>query len=579
MVAGAVSCHRTSEAEARLIAIDSLVCTYPDSALTLLEAISPSKIEGVPEGRGRMIDGKGARHYDKLVYNDELRAYHALLTAQALYKAYIPATSDSIINRAWDYYKDHGSYDRRIRAMLYKGTTAEETGHPDTAMYWYKRTELESHPDDHYHRGYAQMTMGILYQKAFDIKGAIGHYRDAIASIDTLHKNLTIFCTQQLAQLYLDVKPDSARFYINQVSQYVQETNDSIYMLSNMVSKDMFWFYKGDFEKSKTVASTTIDIFGNRVPFTCWYHLIVSYIKLNKSDSADYYLSIMPAPASIQDSVFYYEMLQVMNQHEGRWKEALNYEKRSNNLSDKVLLNESSNSLLQAENQASIDSIQNKSNSKLAILLIVFLIALAIISLFYILNRRKRNELKHEIEELQRFSDNLQSLNNELSAENSELSKRHEDVLSELAYIKQQQNEESTQQDNNDSTKEMVSYLAESYRTILTQIRKDVGKGDDKKTLDDVIKKALTPNYFDYLHKYVDYAYSGLATEMTESGKLKDDEVNVVCMYLCRMPSSVIRVYTGLSSIQSVTRQRNQISTKYFGNKEKLESLLTSNMI
>ena len=74
-MAATVSCHRTSEAEARLIAIDSLIPEAPDSALTLLEAFDTASLRG------------------------ELRAYHALLTAQALYKAYIPvATFGEIID-------------------------------------------------------------------------------------------------------------------------------------------------------------------------------------------------------------------------------------------------------------------------------------------------------------------------------------------------------------------------------------------------------------------------------------------------------------------------------------------------
>ena len=367
LMAATVSCHRTSEAEARLIAIDSLIPAAPDSALALLEAIDTTSLRG------------------------EMRAYHALLTAQALYKAYIPATSDSLINRAWDYYKDHGSYDRRIRAMLYKGTTAEELGHPDTAMYWYKRTELESRPDDHYHRGYALMAIAELYKNAYYTKDAIRHYREAIASMDALQESLSLFCAQQLSQLYLEENPDSAILFINRIEEYIQSSNDSTYLLTYLICKDKLCFFREQYEESKNEVRAAIDIFGNRVPFTCWYHLVVSYVKLNKPDSADYYLSIMPAPSSIQDSVFYFEMLQVISQHHGHLDEALNYEKASNNLSDKILTND--NEYRRIEEQAIIDNASNIPVIKLAI---CFLILVSIISVLLVFIRKQKNIVAQE---------------------------------------------------------------------------------------------------------------------------------------------------------------------------------------
>ncbi len=117
-------CRRTDGGEERrLVAIDSLIASRPDSALALLARV------------------------DTAALAEPDRAYHALLTVVALYKAYIPATSDSLIARAWRYYEHGGPYDRRVRAMIHQGTVAEELGHPEQAMRWYKQAEAFARPD------------------------------------------------------------------------------------------------------------------------------------------------------------------------------------------------------------------------------------------------------------------------------------------------------------------------------------------------------------------------------------------------------------------------------------------------
>ncbi|MBQ0115915.1 MAG: hypothetical protein KBT10_08610, partial [Bacteroidales bacterium] len=77
----------------RLVAIDSLIATDPDSACALLAAFPA----------------------DSLAYGDN-RPYHALLTTIADYKAYRPATSDSAISIALEHYDRSGADpDKRMR--------------------------------------------------------------------------------------------------------------------------------------------------------------------------------------------------------------------------------------------------------------------------------------------------------------------------------------------------------------------------------------------------------------------------------------------------------------------------------
>ena len=96
------------------------------------------------------------------------RAYRDLLLTQARYKAYIPATSDSDINRALSYYKQHPKEREKLtRAYIYKGAVMEELGHPDSAMFYYKTAETSADPDNYFNLGYSNLRIAQLYQSFY----------------------------------------------------------------------------------------------------------------------------------------------------------------------------------------------------------------------------------------------------------------------------------------------------------------------------------------------------------------------------------------------------------------------------
>ena len=102
--------------DTRLTAADNLLKQDMDSTLTLLEAINLGSLG-----------------------NEADRAYHALLLTEARYRCYIPATSDSLINVALDYYERHGEEREKLtRAYIYKGAVIEELGQYREAMQYYK---------------------------------------------------------------------------------------------------------------------------------------------------------------------------------------------------------------------------------------------------------------------------------------------------------------------------------------------------------------------------------------------------------------------------------------------------------
>ena len=71
---------------------------------------------------------------DTNVLNKEESAYYALLYTQAQIKNWVEVDSDTLISRAYNYYKNHKEGDRTIRAYFYKSKVAYNSGNLRASM-------------------------------------------------------------------------------------------------------------------------------------------------------------------------------------------------------------------------------------------------------------------------------------------------------------------------------------------------------------------------------------------------------------------------------------------------------------
>ena len=614
VVCVATCCHRVSDTEARLIAIDSLVCDQPDSALSLLADINGDSLP------------------------TDLQAYHSLLTVQALYKAYIPATSDTLIRRAWDYYRDHGPYNRRIRAMLYMGTVAEELGRPDSAMRWYKRTELESRPDDHYHRGYALEKMAILYQNAFETKQAIDKYRNSIKEFDIIHDTTNvIYCSYQLSRIYQLVTPDSSAFFLEIVDRLAQIKCDTTYIIAAKSCLSAKLFYNDNFECSKNTAVDVINRFADLAPCECWHFASYSYSKLGLKDSALYYFNKAPVPSCAKDSVLYFKSLKALDELNNNWAGVYENDSISTEIVDKKIEVVFSNTFSLVENDVEKEWIKSNRHGWMTIILSFLLSSFILIScILLVKNWRKNQEFKrfnsfanqleeisnilkgkndiHVSSDISNYSVNqkiaycstllksLQSYSaklidekgfitksfigrvNELQASKLEALKTIKLLENEILSLKSQLNktESSNEKQNlleqvdeleqerttltsncklleNEVTnlQNSIAPLSDVFRAILTATRKK-----DSRILDEAIKGIMTDSFFNHIHEYVSLTQPQLLTEMRQTKSLSKNDINIVCMYLCHLPDTVIQIYANLTNTRSVNKLKKTIAQK-----------------
>lgn len=107
----AVACARVSpDAERQMLGAASLLESRPDSALTLLDSITPSALPA------------------------SVAARYALLRSAALDKAGMPIADDSLIRSAARYYSGRGD-SLEVKSQFYLGVALRTTGTPDDALY------------------------------------------------------------------------------------------------------------------------------------------------------------------------------------------------------------------------------------------------------------------------------------------------------------------------------------------------------------------------------------------------------------------------------------------------------------
>ena len=254
---------------------------------------------------------------------------------------------------------------------------------------------------------------------------------------------------------------------------------------------------------------------------------------------------------------------------------AIRYDKKSNNIAaDKLRIKKEN--LLQIIEFEEIKAFQQKKHHRNLfllgkIILIIFIILLIGFICTYLMARKRHKSLKREIDDLQIFLDKLQKHNLVLQSKYDEIIDQQES--SHVIESNNNEQRSDTVLFNDHQLSEIITNVAEAFKYILAQIRKNTKDEKGLKQLDIAIKKTLTPSYFNHLRKFVDYAYDGLASDMAKSKILKEKDINIICMYLCQLPNVVLRIYTGYASSQNTIRYRNQIIKKYFGSKERFEQI------
>ena len=549
MVLGVVTsgCGGAYRYDARLAAADSLISCNPDSALSLLEALPTDSLR-----------------------TEHDRAYRDLLLTQARYKAYVPATTDSAINRALAYYRAHPKEREKLtRAYIYKGAVMDELGYPDSAMLYYKHAETSAAPDDYFNMGYIKLRITELYQgQISQDSAAIASASDAIRLFKSLNDtNYLIVSYTALGALWGMNNPDSAEGCLRTAIQLAQSYNPSMQYTPMSKLAGLYLYDKNDFKACNDLA---MQVFKNGRDVCAenqfYYYALFSFLEMKMMDSAKYIMGVIPRPETKTDSMNYFNAVAQISNCEntpGSYAENISaskeikadiaYQARAKDL-NKVYIE------YEKHHQESVRRQLKKEN----ITLFAFL-GLVLTALFIMMKRfwrfHKKNAARQRI----------------LHETNSHLK-------SELLRLQQELDDNR----NSENVSILVGYRLSAMNDFFNLVRV---KTDDAKRIrrimplsallksmndkNEILELNLPDSFWEKMKLSVDGEFSGLATFIEQHyPQLSKQELRIFNLLAAGISPQIIMICMHFSSAGSVSNYKKRILKEKMGYDVKLEEFI-----
>ena len=394
------SCSSPSVKNQLLLCADSLMETYPDSALSILESITyPQKMPRAD------------------------RALYALLLTQARHKNYIALEDDSLIKTAVDYYGDKKKSLRAAKAHYYWGAIYSEKGYASFAVEEYL-TAIRLMPVRNEFLAMIYDNLAECYEEDRLYNVAIENYRAAYQILKG--KDEQTYPMRGIARVFLlQNEKDSALYYYQQALDCALADQDS--SLIGALYRDLAMVYseKKDYIQADKFVSKAILLQGQDAINTCLSKAQIM-LNLNKLDSASYFFSKNMDELDIYGKAVCYDGMYQIAKRKGEWKTATENMDAYKILYDSMQImtdNEELNRLMDKHQLEEHKRLLSEHTRTLIFSLITAFSSLMIICVFcFMWNDRKRKKhyiaLQHEL--TQKRVDTMLLKEEELSESNKE---------------------------------------------------------------------------------------------------------------------------------------------------------------
>ncbi len=533
-------CHHDSATMSELARIDSMVYhQHEKEALPLLLQMKTDQL------------------------SKQERAYHTVLLSMAMYKNYVPCTSDSAINEAVSYYRNKGDDLKYLKALVAQGCVNEDMGQLEQAVESYHHAEQLPLATDSSMIAYAKLRLGVLYQEQVIGSGTIAleKYHEALPLYRALgDKHYELVCLTSIGGIYrnIDEKHDSAVICMKDAIALAQELGDQYHAFANRyLLSEYYLLREQNYVKSKKYALQAVAADPAIIDHPrAHYRLATSYLNLGRPDSAVYYLNRAPRATSARDSIVYLELMSDL-EHQYRKNDAKSkdYMQMAHAIADSLTINGLNHRLLEVEKKydhqlAVLKQMENESRLKEALLLAA-LLALGLLALTFLV-WRYRNQLKmrqNEVEMLKADLNgslaSLEQMQARLDARelNDESQKAQSDEL--RAIITQQI----------DAVHQLMAwsyqYDGEKFAAKFREMMTVPGMGDDS-------------SYWSHLQVLVNELHDNVLVKAQEEagGTLNESELNLLALYCCGFSRTVIMVCMDYKNIGTVYNKKMQIAKK-----------------
>ena len=537
MIAG---CHHDSVTMRELSRIDSMVYHQQEKeALPLLQQMDSEPL------------------------SKEERAYYAVLLSMAMYKNYVPCTSDSAINEAVGYFKKSGDDLKYLKALVAQGCVNEDMGNLEQAVNSYHQAEALPLATDSSMIAYAKLRLGILYQS--QVVGtntvALQKYQEAMPIFKAIgDKHYELVCLTSIGGIYrnIDEKHDSAVICMKDAIKLALEQGDQYHAFANRyLLSEHYLVREHNYLLGKEYGLQAISADPAIIDHPrAHYRLVKCYMLLGQPDSALYYLQHAPQAAATNDSILYYELMsELEHQYWKNEEKSKNYIQRAHAMADSITINGLNHRLLEVEKEydhqlAVLNQLRSESRLKEALLLAA-LLALALLAVTSLVWRYK-NQLKMRQNEVEMLKADLDGSLASLQQMQARLDSREQDdegkarQSDELRAIINQQI---------DAVHQLMAwsyqYDSEKFAAKFREMMTVPGMGDDS-------------NYWSHLQALVNELHDNVLVKAQEEagGTLTDSELNLLALYCCGFSRTVIMVTMGYKSIGTVYNKKIQIAKK-----------------
>jgi len=500
-----VACGRPSDntpLSAELQRAEDLMYPHPDSALHILQAMTPPK--------------------------DELNhATWALLMTQAKYKCDV-AQSDSLVNIAHDYFMKRNDAQRKALVLYLKGGLLNEKNRQDEALPYYLKAVEESDNSADYYLSYyihSHIARIYLYRKLYDY--AMIHCYKAQDFALLLKKSYYIgdsyleiaraFSVQNKQELAYD-------FYDKAIMTGINDGEKDI--LATALSEKLFLHITQKEYKEALSIANKID--RSQIKLQGYLSLGYLYSRTNQIDSAYFYLNKAAQSDNIYTQRSSYQALFNLSKNTNNYKKNAEYSVKLWKINDSINKIDRSKALIEMQEKYNEQRVRDELTAKMTLQKqrILMGIGVAILILCFIAYRiRIRN--KERITRLAEAEERIETLNHLLEEAQKEPSpdagqddtffKRI--LLQQLGIIRMVANTPTAQ------NQALLRRLAET--------------GNDEMPAEELIA-------WKDLYPIIDRLYNGFYTRLTQhfGSVLTDKEVQTCCLLCAGFSTKEIAVIT-----------------------------------
>lgn len=288
-----------------LMAADSMMWSYPDSSLLVLEQIPASR-----ELRG------------------EERALYALLLTQARYKSCVPLENDSLIRIAVDYYQGSKEKERLAQAYFYRGCVyVEEKELPKAIELYLKSLELMSGSKDSTFLAMLYSHLGDCYSSQKLRSIARKMYKKGYVLCLNKDSARACYALNDIGDTFLvEYQLDSALIYYQQALKIASVLQHSSLLFAICSDISALYNEQGKYTEAESYISKALLYQSNKENYTLACSTKGDILgDLNQSDSAIYYWKIGTESSNIYVKASSYDCLFQEYKKMKSWEEATLY--------------------------------------------------------------------------------------------------------------------------------------------------------------------------------------------------------------------------------------------------------------